>query len=444
MEEKTVSLSLGTILRECSLNQDLMQEHFYYFSLTNRENLHEVFRYKKFNDDFVDHVDCFNDGQYVVGVIRPSYDEFLEKLVRLLNLPVKGVIKDDDTLTKRLLERVNVLASIKSESELKNEFPLLAKDLYDGRRYLADLQKMKQQEGYSEEQFASGEHYYYGCAMKKSLPNFILTQTKLYTRFVTQRAEVKEKMQNTSFNGYIKQNMDLDKFYMYVIHEYLVKAEGLKDHEEIKKYVDLVDRYLNSSRKKDFTITTDSGMKVDYNNIVKRVNNLKRILNDNSSLVDWVIIPEGRDLSKVRQEGEAKQTLMSFEELEKLRQKGERKRAFYETTPYLVKAIGLRKYHGYIAYVYENAEVILDREYIPQAPSSAEGDAIYNLRVADFEELSKLDKQVLMHHPRVGRMNHSKTWEQRLSKIIAREATEDEKIESHQLVKKLKENHESR
>ena len=444
MEKKTVSISLGTLIRECSLNPNLAMDYFYYFALKNRENIHEIFKYKKFNDDFVSQLDCFNDGQNIIGMIRPSYDEFLEKLLRLLNVPNKGQIKDDDELTKRLMSQVEKLKQVSSYQELMLEFPLIYKDLIDGRKYYNDLQKLRSQEGYSEDEYASGEHYYYSCALKKSLPNFIETQAKLYTRFVTQRKELKEKQQKMSFNGFIAKNFDLDKVYMVVIHEYLVKAEGSKDKEEIKKYIELIEKYLSSPRKKDFSITTDSGMKVDLENIKKRLHNLKRLVSDNSSVVDWILIPEGRDYTRVKQEAkETKVTLMNQEEIERLRQKGERKRAFYEATPYLGKAIGLRKYHGYIAYIYENGEVVLDREYVEISPSTAQGDAIYNLKVADFETLSRYDKQVLMKHPRVGRMNHTNTWEERVSKIIYREATAEEKQESKQLIKRLKEKNES-
>ena len=445
MEEKTVSLSLGTIIRECSLDPNLRIDHFYYFALQNRENLHEVFKYKKFNDDFVSHVDCFNNGQYLVGMIRPSYDEFLEKLTRLLYAPIKGKIVDCDRLEEILMQRVERLSIVTSEQELQLEFPLLYKDLIDGRKYFNDLQRMRKQEGYSEEQYASGEHYYYSCAMKKSLPNFIKTQSELYKRFVTQRKELQEKQQKKSFNGYLKRHFDLDKLYMYVMHEYLVKAENSKDKDEIKKYIVLVEQYIASSRKKDFSITTDAGMKVDLEMLKKRLDNLKRYVSDNSSQVEWVLIPEGRVYQRVQKDSnqEVKTTLMNLEEIEALRQKGERKNTFYETTPYLVKALGLRKYHGYIAYIYENGEVILDREFNPEAPSTAIGNAIYNLRVTDFETLSRYDKQVLMKHPRVGRMNHTPTWESRVSKIIYREATEEDKLESKQLVKRLKQKNES-
>ena len=446
MEEKTVSLSLGTILRECSNDPNLSIDHFYHFALVNRENLHQVFKYRKFNDDFVDKVDCFNDGNHLIGMIRPSYEEFLQKLMILLNVPVRGKIIDDENLTNQLMQKVERLKEVTSELELEIEFPMLYRDLIAGRRYYHDLQVLRQQEGYNEEQYASGEHYFYSCALKKSLPNFITTQAELYRRFVTQRKELQAKQKETSFNGYLSKYFNLDKLYLYVIHEYLVKAEGCTNKEEIKKYIELVDRYLASSRRKDVTITTDVGMKIDIENIKNRLSNLKRLINDNSSQVDWILIPEGRDLSRVRKEPEQaeKITLMNLEEIERLRQKGERKRTFYESTPYLVKAIGLRKYHGYIAYIYENGEVILDREYNQDRPTTAIGDAIYNLKVADFETLSKYDKQVLRKHPRVGIMNHTPTWEQRVKKIIDREATREEQYESKQLVKRLRERNESK
>ncbi len=443
MEEKTVSLSLGTILRECSKDPNLSLDHFYYFSLQNRENIHQIFKYKKFNEDFVGQLDCFNNGEYLIGMIRPSYDEFLNKLLLFLNIPHRGKIEDNDALTEQMMHQVERLKQVTSEQELEIEFPIIYKDLIAGRRYISDLQKMKQQEGYDEEHVASGEHYYYGCAMKKSLPNFIATQSELYRRFVTKRKELKELQNTKSFNGYLAKHFDLDKLYMYVMHEYLVKAESTKDKDEIKKYIALIEQYMTSSRKKDVSLTTDSGIKVDYEMIQKRLKNLKRVVDDNSSMVDWIIIPEGRDYSRVkREEHEPKTLLMDVEEMERLHQKGIRKNTFYETTPYVIKALGLRKYHGYIAYVYENGEVILDREYAPETPKTAIGDAIYNLKVADFETLSKYDKQVLMKHPRVGRMNHTSTWEKRVSKVIYRKATEEEKEETKQLVKRLREKQE--
>jgi len=439
MEERTVDLSLYTLVRECLLDPNLMKDVFYMFSLSNRENVHEIFKYKKFNDDFTDRVTCYRKDGELIGTVRPCYDEFLEKLVRILNIPTRGKVTDSVELDKKMRERLEILKNISSESELLMEFPLLYKDLNDGRRYYNDVQKLRRQENYDEEAFASGEHYYYGCALKKSLPNFIKSQSLQYERYINDRNKLKELQESKSYNGIIRKYFNIDKFYMYTIHEYLRRCEGTKDKEEIKKYLKLVEDYLNGSRDKSVSFKTDEGIKIDYDNIMKRYNNLKRIVSDNSSFVDWILVPEGRDYSRVEKKEEAQVTLMSLEEINRLRGLGEVKRNFYETSPYLAKAIGLRRYHGYIAYIYENGKVILDREYIPEHPATALGDAIYVMKAIDFENLSKLDKQVLMKHPKVGRMIHSKKWKERVQLVIDYEGSEEEKQDAVQLVKRLQE-----
>lgn len=116
---KTVDISLQTLLRECLIKKELERDFYYSFRLANRKNINEIFKYKKFNEDFTDRLACYNTGENIVGIIRPSYSEFLEKLQIYLN--VKPTTKDDDNLTKKLLERVEVLKNIKTEKELKNE-----------------------------------------------------------------------------------------------------------------------------------------------------------------------------------------------------------------------------------------------------------------------------------------------------------------------------------
>ena len=445
-EVKTVSIPVSTLIRECSKNLNLMQDHYLYFALKNRELIHQVCKYRKFNDDFVTQVDCFNDGENIIGMIRPSYDDFLYKLIWLLNTPITKQPQDDEKLTDLLLSRVERLKEVTSEQELEIEFPQLYRDLINGRRYYRDLQNLKNQEGYSKEDYMRGEHYYYACAMRKSLSGFIETQAECYRRFILRRKELQEKQEKTDYNNYIAKNFDLDKFYLLVIHFYLLKAESMKDKEEIKKYIKLIEMYCASSRKKDVSITTDAGQKIDYNIVLNRLENLKRYVYDNSSMVEWIMIPEGKRYQTVSTTGDVKirSTLMTMEELMMLRSKGERKTTFYEKSPYLLRAIGLRKYQGYIAYIYENGEVILDREYNPYVPTTATGDAIYRMHVNDFEALSKLDKQELMKHPSVKRMNHTPTWEKRLAKVINRKASEKDKVESKQLVLKLIANNKKR
>ena len=438
MEEKTITLSLKTLIRECALDNNLDFEHQSYFSLKNRENVHEVFRYQKFNEDFCDTLVCYRTEKDLVGFVRPSYEEFLKKIARYLNIELEEEIKDEEELTKRLLERVKTLSKISSEQELKEEFPLISKDLNDGRNYLRSLEKLRKQEKITNERFVSGEHYFYGCALKRGLSNFLKTQTVAYKRFIIERKKYQEKIKETSFNAYIKENFDMEKFYLYVMHEYLNQAEKTQDNAERKKYVDLVEKYFSSTKDKGVSITIE-GMKITRKELELRLSHLKDRISSQKRMVDWIILPEGRDYQKVSQEETSGRALkMTKEEVERLKAKGERKRAFYESTPYLAKAIGLKRYHGYIAYIYENGEVILDREYMDKYPSTAIGNAIYNMRIRNFEQLSRCDKKTLMKDSRVKRISHKKGWEEKAKEIIEKKAAEEEKEETKQMVKRLR------
>lgn len=435
--EKKIQLNLETILRECSNNTLLSREHFYYFSLENRENIHEIFKYKKFNDDFTSTLSCNREEGYIIGHIGPSYNEFLEKLIKILNLEYSDDIKDDDNLTKKLLERIEVLKSIKTENDLLKEFPLLHKDLINGRRYYNDLQKVRKQEGYSEEQLASGEHYYYSCALKKNLHNFIETQTVMYTRYVTDRKKLKDLQSTKSYNAYIKKNFNMPKLYMYVMHEYLSYCEKTDSFKDIKYYLNLVKKYLDSGIDKNVHIVTNDGLYIDIDNIKERFYDLEKKTTQESKLVEWVLVPQGRDYTRVASTTHRRKIKISPEELERLRSVGEDKNNYYESTPYKIKAIGLKRYRGYVAYIYENGQVILDREFNIMHPRSAEGDAIYNIKSEDFESLSKENKKVLMKHPRVKRIVHTKTWQDKVDEIINREGTEEEKTSTKQLIKRM-------
>ena len=238
---KTVDISLQTLLRECLIKKELERDFYYSFRLANRKNIHEIFKYKKFNEDFTDRLACYNTEENIVGMIRPSYSEFLEKLQIYLN--VKPTTKDDDNLTKKSLERVEVLKNIKTEKELKKEFPLLLDDLYKGRNYINNINYFLSNKNLSEDakkDLKDKTHYYYSCALKKSLPNFIENQTELYRRLITKRHELKKLQESRSYNKFINDNFDINKMYIYIIHEYLRKCETSSDVNEIKNILNLL------------------------------------------------------------------------------------------------------------------------------------------------------------------------------------------------------------
>ena len=130
---------------------------------------------------------------------------------------------------------------------------------------------------------------------------------------------------------------------------------------------------------------------------------------------------------------------MSPRRYKELQRRGIVRQQFYETNRPEMKLLGVLKYRGYAAYVYQNGKVMLDREYNENAISSASGNASFLVPAKDFIELSKKDKQELRNNPNVIVFNHNATWEQRVLEYLEKEGSPEEQEESKQLIKKLKE-----
>lgn len=437
MKKKTIEFSLKSMIRECSINPKLAFEIFNEISLRNRENIHDVFKYKKFNDDFVSSLAVYCDENQFIGAVKPSYEFFIERLIQLLNVDVNLDKVTDDELTTILLNRIDFLKKIRRERDLREHFPLLYKDLIDGRNYYNSLQKFKKRDP---QRHTDGEHYYYSCALKKNLQNFINTQVDMYSRYVKNRNKLKEKYENTTFNHLIKKYINLDKLALFMIHNYLLVCETSNDREEINEYLKKVIMYLRNPKiDRGVKIHTDNNVEINIDTVLNRVDRIRDRLNKDNREVDWVLIPKGRDYKKVTQQQKATRiTIMNYKDIEELRKIGKEKNSFYESTNYIAKVIGLGKYKGYIGYIYKNGQVILDMEYDENRPYTAKGNAIYIMSVCDFENLSKLSKQKLQKDPRVKRYCHIDGWQERINDIVKKEATEVDEYNSNLLVKRLK------
>ena len=255
------------------------------------------------------------------------------------------------------------------------------------------------------------------------------------------RHKLKEKYDNTRFNSYIKNNFDLNKLSMFIVHEYLCACEVSNDRSEIISYLEKVELYLkNKKLDKSVSIFTDTGIEINYDVIEERIASIKNRLKATESTVNWVLIPRGRDFKKVGKSKttKARTTLMNYKEIEELQKVGNAKNSFYEKTNYKAKVVGLGKYKGYIGYIYENGEVILDMEYDDNRPKTAKGNAIYNMYVSDFEDLSRQSKKTLQKDPRVKRFCHVSNWQDKVKDIIKREASESDKHNTSVLIKRLK------
>lgn len=438
MESKEPLLNIGfnSIVRECSLIPEYNKLHFDALNESTYHIIHEIFKYRKFQYDFADFLTLYKDDNDLLGTFRPSYDEFITRVAYFLNTKLEVPIIDDDNFEQICRERIERLKEIKTEEELKVEFPNLYHDLIQGREYMSRIRR--EEEMMSVEEYQERTHYFYSCALKEKLESFIDRQVELYQRFVDRRKEYKERIERKNCNRYLKEYFDWNKLGMLVISKYLEMCENENDRLEIKKYLSIIGKYITSDFDHSISITTDEGRVVNIKDILQRYYELQQKIKKDY-IVNWEIVPESEELFETEpKQNNPRQLKMSKEEKERLKKIGSEKTQLYESSNYLLKVRGIKQYSGYIAYIYENGEVLLDKKYNPNGASTATGNAIYHMRAIDFEELSKLDKATLRKHPRVERIIHRKNWQDRVKEIINQEGTEESIETARVLVKKLR------
>ena len=81
----------------------------------------------------------------------------------------------------------------------------------------------------------------------------------------------------------------------------------------------------------------------------------------------------------------------------------------------------MSQFDGYVAFVYPNGEILLERffsDYSQCMPAT--GEAIYNLNIYNFEDLSKFSKLQLIRDKACKRILHGPTFEKQAQSIIDR------------------------
>ena len=423
--------------------------HYY---LNNRDYVHNIFRYQKFKDDFADNIVCVNNntGNFI-GSFKPSYKEFIYSVLKALNIDPKAANLIDDELTKIMNDRLRILRNIPNEAELHNEFIVLYRNLQEGRKYIKEVTQEEQNIPAYKDVTDEDKRYFYSCGMRKGFDNYIDCQVEIYRRFIEQRLQYKEYIKNKNYNVFIRNNYDQDKLAMYLAHKYLkVCEDNINNKKYLLYYMKLLNKYVNSDYKKDISITVD-GKRIDYDNILSRIKELKTRTDKMIVVqVKWPLIPGGEKTTYVKTAGDPQKHYLTQEELDELRRVGNEKDNFYLKNSPMLKIYGsvLKQYgilpemSDYVAYVYPNGEILFDTEYDENRPHKVKGNAIYHMRSIFFDMVSGLDKQKLKRHPQVGTINHNETWTTRAQKLIDREATEEEKEQAKQFVKRIIEENE--
>ena len=440
----TINIDLNKLIDICSNGRKTKEELLETFNIMNDKNIHQVFKYRKFNDVFIDKITCYNDGDKIIGTMCPSYKEFLEKIFTILNVnpKLKYLIgKDDQDLEDVLKARIDVLLNLQDEAMLSREFPVLYRTLQDGRNARHDIDRRKselkknttisqEEREKQKEKLIKEEKHLHRCALspafvsKDKNHSFIHLQAELYTRFVERRKEYKKLIEQNDYNKYICKNFDIDKIALYVVYGYLNAIDAYTDRDKQLKYYHLVELYLNNPAvKKDVEIFVD-GIDINYDLISNRAKAAQKKLNRVDIKVEWELLPTGSGYDSVTSGDTTKRRVpMSEEKVKELITIGKEQTEFFMNTNYSAKAIGLKKFAGYFAYIYPNGVVVLDKDFREKYPTTAEG-AIYVMRARDFELLSGIGKTDLIKHPfLLGHKYHRGDWKTKINAYINPEGT---------------------
>jgi hypothetical protein len=414
-----------------------------HFNLANREMIHEVFRYQKFHDDFADNIRYEYSTNSFLGTFKPSYDEFLKTVVKTLNLKTNRGFNDDEALTKKLLERVDLLSGLQDRKELRGEFPELNTMLTEAQEYWDEIEQEKANPIYKED-YEEERHYFFSCGLRaegrrKGFDGFIPAQTEIYKRFITRREDYKKLAEKYSYDKFIQDNYDIDKLAMYMADKYLSICEQSPDSRKIlERYNKILEKYINEPRFDKNTSIKVNGKYINYDNIMERYNILQERIKNIYAKVNWVIVPEGELDRYVRRGlGSTRSFITTDEEIERIKKVRQDKIDIRnKNKPKLLLTVyGEYGLNGYLGDIYDNGEVLLDT-------ISTLDNAIYRIPARYFEMVSGLDKQKLMKHPAVHRLYHAGNWQKRVQKIIDQEGTQEEQEQAKMLVKRLIEENE--
>lgn len=343
------------------------------------------------------------------------------------------------------------------ERQLLEEFPEIYKKFQDSKNYIKHLKDEKKiLDGELEDNKNNAliykqidleidnlnnkrdtyRKYIRRCGITSNYSKYIDKQITLYESFISNRSLL---IKDTSFDNLVDLYLDKDKVYLYLMNEYLKRIASCDERNEIKNYINLVERYLCLVKNKDTSILVDNEV-INLENINEKLKIIKWKFAHDVIILDWSLAHDGHDSKSIKSVNRkiARRIALSSEEIERLKSIGEERNDFYDNTNYSARANGLDKNLGYTAYIYPNGKVILDKEYDEKRTSTAIGNAIYVLTAINFEALSKLDKANLRKHPDVQRIVHSANWQERVQRIIDIEPTEESLEDTKKLIKRLK------
>lgn len=471
-----LELNIETLLNECSSNKEQLEKEFSLLRELYRTNIIKICGYTKAQEFFFDSFRIITSYKTAETNIYISPIPFLSKLKSYLNVQNPSLDFNDQTLYQELVSRVEELRNISTISELKAKFPTIYSDY---ELSTSSYMKIKRYEARHSQnrtpdiQAIINRQYdlYRSFALDTDFHRFIEKQYTLYRNLVVRRQFVEGYTNRSPIDFAMFEGLDKEKFELYLADKYLQTAQTTEDDKVKQQCIYYLATYIRETKFSELKIKNDQGKEISFNQIVRRY---KQFLRKNPIIrpideprenfkgyhinhvenhvnkyfftnVNWQIVPPGTEAEYDRKVINSLNRQYNYLTPEEKEQKVlerysiyERKKAFFDNSGYIHKFYGQNTFEGYVAYVYENGEVLMEKFFDDFANCiPTVGEAIYNIKAVYFENLSKLSKPTLIKDSRCKRIIHAGKWEEKSQAIIDRPATPESREEAKQLILKL-------
>lgn len=471
-----IEITIKTLIDHCANDSEQLKTEFTLISQLYKEYIIKTDDFTKANEDFLVslRVKTNSKNSQTDLFISPIY--YLQRLKQILNVSNSSTDYNDLDLRKELLDRVEELKRITTPQELQVKFPEIYKDYLLAQDAYPKIQKYAEKNRgnnnpHIKARLDRQKKFYKTYALDTRFPIFIEKQSIMYRNHIVRRQFIEGYANNHRIDLTMFTGLDKEKFELYLADKYLTIAQSSDDDKTKQECVYYLSTYIRETK---FTITiiiNDNGEEITFRKILAR---FKKLLKQNPILkpidedrknfkgyhwkhveshvrkyfingVNWQIVPPGEDTeldTKVINSLNRTYNYLNLEEKEKrIRERYaeyERKMRFFENSGYLYRIYGINEFNGYVAFIYSNGEVIMEKffnDYANCIPTVNE--AIYNVNVADFETLSRLKKTALIKDKRCRRIIHKGDWEAKGQKIIDRPSTQETEEEVKQLILRL-------
>lgn len=471
-----LEINTNTLINECSSNKDELENELSLLRELYRENIFKIAGYSKAKEFFFDSFRLITSYQTAETKIYISPIPFLKRLKEILNISNDNQDFNSQELYDELKQKVEELGQIATPEMLKAKFPLIYKDYelsitsYSQiKRYECRYPKPRTRE--IQDTINRQYRLYRNFGLHTDFYQFIKRQHTLYRNLSARRQFIEGYANRNPIDFSMFTGLDKEKFELYLADKYLTYAINTNDDREKQECIYYLATYIRETKVSNIIIKNDQGKDISFSKLVRRY---KKFLQQNPIIrpideprenfegyhikhvenhvkkyfftnVNWQIVPPGTDEEIDRKVISTLNRQYNYLAPEERKQKilerysiYERKKRFFENSGYVHKFYGSNTFDGYIAFIYPNGEVLMEKffdDYAHCLPTKDE--AIYNVSAVDFERLSKLSKLTLIRDKKCKRIIHAGKWEEKGQAVIDRPTTTETQEEVKRLIIKL-------